>query len=415
MCPLMIVCRLRWQLDGTISLDLTRDLHRLIAVDIGDDAFDGRAHLLSAMFGKKDLAKEISLQKDRSGAVGAGFIPPTSGNLRTIVLRTLFPLPQHCMSAEGLATLTLWLQMMPNEQCRLRLLLSAAPMYHWACAPSTVAQLMKFLGETRHAALLLALMAAQIGPFQARSDLINSVCRSGVHLNVIHAATVMLDKMAAVDSSNLNGHYSFILTQPMASFLLRIILHRDTFVCHTLSQRNVAVSRPRSRGAEQPQHVEYPPSCLHTLALPPTNEDYEVPQLSPFAEGVLQNQIFALISDNGKLQSILQGLGSLLPQHTSDVNCAVMTTASGLEKLVQSRFRLLHNAPVVAFSIKCTSSVKVCYLIVIPRSALERLTSVAGGARALLHVGSCVRVSSKTLGLLQVPTFWRAFDGNFWK
>lgn len=363
-CAAHFSCRFRWQLDGTISLDLTRDLHRLIAVDFSDDAFDGRIHLLSAMFGKKDLAKEISLQKDRSGVVGAGFIPPTSGNLRAIVLRTLFPLPKHRMSAEGMATLRTWLANIPSEQRRLRFLLSLAPMYHWACAVSSVVELMAFLKETRHSALFLAQIAAQVGPFCARSELMNSICRCGVHVNVVHAAAIVLKNMTTVDSSNLNGHYSLLLTHPMDSFLLRMILHRDCFVSYTLSQRNLVASRPRSRGAEHPQQVEYPSNCLESLALPPTNEDFEVPKLSPFAYGVLQHQIFSLISDDVKLQNELKGLSSFFPHSSSVANGGpVMVTASGLEKLVESRFCLLNNSAVVAFSIKCTSSVKVKRLI----------------------------------------------------
>jgi hypothetical protein len=354
--------RFRWQLDGTVSLDLTRDLHRLIAVDFSDDAYDGRVHMLSAMFGKKDLAKEMSLQKDRQGAVGAGFIPPTSGHFRTIVLRTLFPLPQHSMSAAGMANLVMWLQNIPSEERRLRLLLSISPMYHWACLPSAVAQLMTFLKERQHAALFLASVAAQIGPFRARSELVNALCHCGVHVNIVQAAVLLLGSMAQTDSSNLNGHYSLTLTHVMDPFLMRMIIHRDCFIIHTLTQRNLTSLRPRSRGAT-PQNalssVEYPPSCFDTLVVPPTNESMEVPQLSSFAHAILQHQIFSLASDNGRLQRTLQGLSSYLPQSKNAADVASMVTAAGLEKLVENQFRLLNNAAVVAFSIKCTSSIKV--------------------------------------------------------
>ncbi len=329
-------------------------------MDISDDAFDARVHLLSAMFGKKDLVKEISLQKDRSGAVGAGFIPPTSGSLRTIILRTLFPLPQHHMSAQGMATLTMWLKAMPNEKRRLRFLLSLAPMYNWACKPSAVVELMVFLKETQHAALFLALIAAQVGPFRARSELINSLCSCGVQIHIIHAAAVILKNISTVDSSNLNGHYSLLLTHPMDSFLLRMILHRDCFVSYTLSQRHLSASRPRSRGAEHPAQVECPSSCPQSLALPPTNEDFDVPKLTTFAYGVLQHQIFSLISDEIKLENELRELNCTHQGTSAAIGGPIMVTASGLEKLVETRFQLLNNLPVVAFAIKCTSSIKVC-------------------------------------------------------
>jgi hypothetical protein len=260
-----------------------------------------------------------------------------------------------------MASLTMWLKAIPSEQRRLRLLLSLAPMYHWACMPSAVIQLMAFLKETQHAALFLALIAAQVGPFRARSELINSLCHHGVHVNVVHAATIVLKSMTTVDSSNLNGHYSLILTHPMDSFLLRMILHRDCFISHTLSQRNIAASRPRSRGAEHPQQVDYPSNCSDSLVLPPTKEEYEVPKLSTYAYGFLQHQIVSLISDDVKLQKELQELIKCFPHSASGATgCPVMVSAFGLEKLVESRFRLLNNSAVVAFSIKCTSSVKVC-------------------------------------------------------
>ncbi len=351
-------------MDGTISLDLTRDLHRLIAVDICDDAYDGRVVLLSALFGKKDLSNEMSLHKDRSGTAGAGFIPPASGNLRLVVLRTLFPLTRHSMTATGLTLLTSWLLSMQCEEHRLRLLLSIVPMYHWASSPAVVAQLITFLKEKVHAALLLAVIAAQVGPFCARSELVNSVCRCGVHLNVIQSAAVTLGTMAKVDSSNLNGRYSLTLTNAMDSFLLRIIIHRDCFVSHTLSQRHLAANRSPSRAEQRTRPassppVEYPPMCLDTLVLPPKNEELEVPQLSSFAYGILQQQILSLISDDSKLQRALQTLNDHFPQNTGAANGASIVAASGLEKLVESRFCLLNNAAVVAFAIKCTSSVKV--------------------------------------------------------
>jgi hypothetical protein len=361
---LIVSCRFRWQLDGPVSLDLTRDLHRLVALDISDDAYDGRVNLLSAMFGKKDLQTEMSFQKDRAGAAGAGFNPPTSGNLRMVVLRTLFPLSQHSMSADGIATLHAWLQKMRNEACRLAFLLCVVPMYHWAGAPSAVAQLMTFLKEKEHAALLLAAVAAQIGPFCSRSELINSISRSGVSLSVIQSAAVCLGSMARTDSSNLNGQYSLTLTHIMDAFLLRTIIHRDCFVSHTLAQRNHMAVRPRSRGADQHQqssaavHV-YPPRFLDTLVLAPVNEDFEVPQLSSFAYGVLQHQIHSLISHDNNLQRALKGLCNFFPKSTDATNGALLVTAAGLEKLVESEFRLLNNPAVVAFSIKCTSSVKV--------------------------------------------------------
>jgi len=371
--------RFRWQLDGTVSLDLTRDLHRLIAVDISDDAYDGRVHLLSAMFGKKDVAKEMSFQKDRQGTSGAGFIPPTSGNLRLIVLRTLFPLSQHSMSAAGMANLVMWLQQMTTEECRLRLLLSMSPMYHWARLPSAVAQLMTFLKERQHAALFLAAVAAQIGPFRARSEFVNSLCNCGVHVNIVHNAVSLLGNMAQIDSSNLNGHYSLTLTHVMDPFLLRMIIHRDCFISHTLTQRNAL--RPRSRGTT-PQNsltsVEYPQSCFDTLVVPPTNEEMEVPQLSSFAYAILQHQIFALVSDKGRMQRALQNLSSFSPQSKNAADFNGMVTAAGLENLVENQFRLLNNAAVVAFSIKCTSSVKVSRFTQIPKQTNQRRS--AGGA-----------------------------------
>ncbi len=351
-------------------MDLTRDLHRLIAVDICDDAYDGRVHLLSGMFGKKDLAQEMSLHKDRTGTAGAGFVPPTSGNLRLVVLRTLFPLTRHSMSAAGLASLTAWLQRTHSEERRLRLLLSIVPMYHWAVAPPVVSELMAFLKERLHAALFLSVVAAQVGPFCARSELINAVCRCGVHMNVIQAAAVSLGSMAKTDSSNLNGHYSLKLMNAMDSFLLRAIIHRDCYINHTLSRRHLAANRSRSREAQRPRTssaspVEHPSSCLDTLVLLPCNEEFEVPQLSSFAYEMLQQQILSLISVKGGLESALHGLNIFAPQNTNATNGAVMVTAAGLEKLVDSQFHLLNSTAVVAFSIKCTSSVKVCSLLII--------------------------------------------------
>jgi hypothetical protein len=345
-------------------LDLTRDLHRLIAVDICDDAFDGRVQLLSGMFGKKDLAQEMSMHKDRSGTAGAGFVPPTSGNLRLVFLRTLFPLPRHCMSAAGLASLTTWLQHIRSEKRRLHFLISIVPMYHWAVAPMVISELMVFFKERLHAALFLAVVAAQIGPFCARSELINAVSRCGVQTNVIHAAAVSLGNMAKTDSSNLNGHYSLTLMHAMDSFLLRAIIHRDCFINFTLSQRNAAENRSRSREAQRPRTssasaVEHHPSCLETLVLPPCNEDFEVPQLSSFAYEVLQHQILSLISGKDSLERSLQGLNNFSPQNANATNGAVMITAAGLEKLVDGQFHLLNHKAVVAFSIKCTSNVKV--------------------------------------------------------
>jgi hypothetical protein len=97
----------------------------------------------------------------------------------------------------------------------------------------------------------------------------------------------------------------------------------------------------------------------------PCNEEFEVPQLSSFAYEMLQQQILSLISVKGGLESALHGLNIFAPQNTNATNGAVMVTAAGLEKLVDSQFHLLNSTAVVAFSIKCTSSVKVCSLLII--------------------------------------------------
>ncbi len=336
-------------------------------MDICDDAYDGRLLLVSALFGKKDLVSEMSLHKDRTGAVGSGFIPPTSGNLRVVLLRTLFPLSRHIMGSAGLVSLTSWLNDIHSDESRVRFLLSLAPLYHWSSTPSVIAQLMTFLKERQHAALFVAAVAAQIGPFGARSEFINSLCRCGVHLNIIQTAAVSLGSMAKAESSNLNGHYTLTLNHAMDSFLLRCIIHRDCFISYTLSQRSVAANRSQSRGGERPRptstsSVEYHPSSLDSLVLPPSNtmSNEEIPQLSSFAYDILRQQILSLTSDNGKLQRVLQGLSGCFPQHTDASDGTVMVTASGLEKLVEGEYRLLNNAAVVAFSIKCTSSIKVC-------------------------------------------------------
>jgi hypothetical protein len=172
---------------------------------------------------------------------------------------------------------------------------------------------------------------------------------------------------ARMDSSNLNGRFSLMLTRAMDSFVLRAILHRDYLFSYTLSKIHSAENRletPKTRACNALAASDHPLSCLATLALPPASDDIDVPQLSAFAYSVLQNEILALISDNDRLQRTLKSLNTCLPQSSASSNPDVFS-ASVLEKLVERKLSLLNSPMVVAFSIKCTNSIKVCRVLVI--------------------------------------------------